>query len=243
MGNSKYQRDGDSRSSGPGFGITVHTEELALPHRWKSPRVIFVNSMSDLFHSDVSDQFIEDVFQVMADTPRHTYQVLTKRSQRLTKLASRLSWPDNIWIGVSVETDRYCFRIDHLREVPAAVRFVSAEPLLGGLPSLDLHAIDWVIAGGESGPNARPMHPSWVFDIRDKCLESDTAFFFKQWGAWTPSDDEHAVLVMNDGTLVIEPNSIFVPGSPISMRRVSKHKAGRELDGRTWDQMPKLYSK
>ena len=240
MGNQKYQGDGDPQSSGPGFALTVHTDELTLPHSWKSPRVIFVNSMSDLFHPDVPDQFIETVFKVMAGTPRHTYQVLTKRSQRLVKLAARLPWPGNIWMGVSVETDRYCFRVDHLREVPAAIRFLSAEPLLGELPSLGLDAIDWVIAGGESGANARPMYPSWVLDIRDRCLESDTAFFFKQWGAWTPREDDHSVLVSNDGSLVAEPSCTPIPGSPILMRRVSKSEAGRELDGRTWDQMPKL---
>lgn len=239
-GNPKYQEDGNPRSSGPGFALTLHTDQLALPHRWKAPRVIFVNSMSDLFHPEVPDQFIEDVFQVMADTPRHTYQVLTKRSQRLVKLAKRLPWPDNIWMGVSVETDRYCFRVDHLREVPAAIRFVSAEPLLGPLPSLFLEAIDWVIAGGESGANARPMHPSWVIGLRDRCLESDVAFFFKQWGAWTPRDDDNAVLVANDGTFISEPVSTSIPGSPTLMRRVGKNKAGRELDGDTWDKMPKL---
>ena len=240
MGNPKYQDDGDLQTSGPGFALTLHKDELALPCRWKSPRVIFVNSMSDLFHPEVPDQFIEDVFQVMADTPRHTYQVLTKRSQRLVKLATRLPWPENIWMGVSVETDRYCFRVDHLSGVPSAIRFVSAEPLLGELPSLSLDAIDWVIAGGESGTNARPMHPSWVFDLRDRCLESDTAFFFKQWGAWTPRDDDNAVLVVNDGSFVAEPDSTSIPGSPILMRRVSKSEAGRELEGRTWDQMPRV---
>ncbi len=240
MGNHKYQEDGDLRTSGPGFALTLHEDELALPHRWKSPRVIFVNSMSDLFHPEVPDQFIEDVFQVMTDTPRHTYQVLTKRSKRLVKLAAQLPWPENIWMGVSVETDPYCFRVDHLREVPAAIRFVSAEPLLGELPSLGLEAIDWVIAGGESGVNARPMHPSWAFDLRDRCLESNTLFFFKQWGAWTPRDDDNAVLVVNDGTLVAEPDSIPIPGSPIRMRRVSKSEAGRELEGRTWDQIPNV---
>ncbi|WP_419926024.1 DUF5131 family protein [Candidatus Poriferisocius sp.] len=240
MGNPKYQEDGASRTSGPGFALTLHKDELALPHRWKSPRVIFVNSMSDLFHPEVPDEFIEDVFQVMADTPRHTYQVLTKRSQRLLKLSTRLSWPDNIWMGVSVETDRYCFRVDHLRKVPAAIRFVSAEPLLGELHSLGLDAIDWVIAGGESGANARPMHPSWAFDLRDRCIDTNTAFFFKQWGAWTPRDDDNAVLVVNDGTFVAKSDSTLIPGSPILMRRVSKSEAGRELEGKTWDQMPNV---
>ena len=142
MGSPKYQADGDPITSGPGFGLTVHPNQLGLPQTWKVPRMIFVNSMSDLFHPDVPDHFIEDVFRVMLDTPRHTFQILTKRAQRLSKLAPKLPWPENVWMGVSVESDRYCFRVDHLRTAPAAVRFISAEPLLGPLPSLDLSDID-----------------------------------------------------------------------------------------------------
>ena len=186
MGQAKYQNDGDPRTSGPGFALTVHEDTLAAPYRWKSPRVIFVNSMSDLFHPDVPLEFIKRVFTVMAETPQHTYQVLTKRSKRLAAVAGELGWPSNVWMGVSVETDRYAFRLDHLRSVDAAVRFVSAEPLLGPLPNLDLTSIDWLIAGGESGPNARPMDEEWVRDIRDQCDAAGVAFFFKQWGGRTP---------------------------------------------------------
>ena len=186
MGQAKYQNDGDPRTSGPGFALTVHEDTLAAPYRWKSPRLIFVNSMSDLFHPDVPLAFIKRVFSVMAETPQHTYQVLTKRSKRLAAVAGELDWPSNVWMGVSVETERYAFRLDHLRSVGAAVRFVSAEPLLGPLPNLDLTSIDWLIAGGESGPNARPMDEEWVRDIRDQCGEAGVAFFFKQWGGRTP---------------------------------------------------------
>ncbi len=245
MGNPKYQNDGDPRTSGPGFALTPHLDQLSLPHRWKSPRVIFVNSMSDLFHPEVPDEFIEDVFRVMADTPRHTYQVLTKRSKRLAALGAQLLWPDNVWMGVSVESDQYCFRVRHLRSVPATVRFISAEPLLGPLDSIDLDGIDWLIAGGESGHHARPMHPRWVLELRDKCVGADVPFFFKQWGAWTPSDDLGAVPVAVDGAVVTDDPAAAdllaaVPGSPVPMRRVGKKTAGRVLDGETWDQMPRV---
>lgn len=186
MGQAKYQNDGDPRTSGPGFALTVHEDALAAPHRWKSPRLIFVNSMSDLFHPDVPLDFIQQVFTVMSETPQHTYQVLTKRSKRLAGVASELDWPANVWMGVSVETDRYAFRLDHLRSVDAAVRFVSAEPLLGPLTNLDLTSIDWLIAGGESGASARPMDEAWVRDLRDQCGAAGVAFFFKQWGGRTP---------------------------------------------------------
>lgn len=239
MGNPKYQVDGDIKTSGPGFGITTHRDQLALPHSWKSPRTIFVNSMSDLFHPEVPDEFIAEVFQVMVDTPRHTYQVLTKRSQRLSKIAPKLPWPDNVWMGVSVENDRYTFRANHLREVPAAVRFISAEPLLGPLPSLDLLCIDWLIAGGESGPGARPMHPDWVRNLRDRCITANVAFFFKQWGAWAPNRENGAVPVALDGEFVSEIPMAAVPGSPVTMRRIGKGAAGRRIDRRVWSQMPK----
>lgn len=186
MGSSKYQTDGDPRTSGPGFGVAVHPDSLDVPRRWRDPRVVFVNSMSDLFHARVPLDYIEQVFQVMLETPRHTYQVLTKRAARLAKLAPRLEWPDNLWMGVSVENRDHVDRIDHLRAVPAAVKFVSAEPLLGPLGAIDLTAIDWLIAGGESGRLARPMDPTWVRSLRDQCLSSGTAFFFKQWGGRTP---------------------------------------------------------
>jgi len=185
MGQARYQRDGDPRTSGPGFGLTTHADMLDVPHGWKKPRLVFVNSMSDLFHPEVPDSFIHQVFTVMADTPRHTYQVLTKRSKRLAALAPHLSWPDNIWMGVSVETQRYAFRLEHLAKVPAAVRFVSAEPLLGPV-QLELDAIDWLIVGGESGPKARPVDESWVRELQITADAANTAFFFKQWGGRSP---------------------------------------------------------
>ena len=186
MGVHKYQRDGDPRTSGPGFGLTLHHDALDIPGRWIHPRHIFVNSMSDLFHKDVPTTFIQRVFDVMASCPQHTFQVLTKRSQRLARLAHRLPWPSNVWIGVSVESNRYAFRVDHLRSVPAAVRFVSAEPLLGPLDDLTLAGIDWVIAGGESGARARPVSAEWLREIRDSCQTDGVSFFFKQWGGRTP---------------------------------------------------------
>ncbi|MGH9266722.1 MAG: DUF5131 family protein [Acidimicrobiales bacterium] len=186
MGQPKYQNDGDPRTSGPGFELTVHPDALDIPYRWRSPRVIFVNSMSDLFHPDVPGDFIRRVFKVIEETPQHTYQILTKRSKRLAQMAEDLVWPSNLWMGVSIESDRYAFRIDHLRAVDATVRFVSAEPLLGPLADLDLRGIHWLIAGGESGPRARPMQQDWVRALRDQCDASDVRFFFKQWGGRTP---------------------------------------------------------
>jgi protein gp37 len=186
MGNPKYQLDGDPRTSGPGFAIQMHESALNIPRGWSSPRTIFVNSMSDLFHARVTDDFIERVFAVMAETPRHTYQLLTKRPIRLARMADRLPWPSNVWMGVSVEDDSQLWRVDRLRSVPAAVRFLSAEPLLGSLKRIDLDGIDWLIAGGESGPNHRPMNPAWVEELRAACAEQATAFFFKQWGGRTP---------------------------------------------------------
>jgi protein gp37 len=186
MGAPKYQNDGDPRTSGPGFGITIHPTALHIPYGWREPRFVFVNSMSDLFHARVSVSFVREVFAVMADTPRHTYQVLTKRSHRLLRLAERLDWPPNVWIGVSVENSGQLQRVDHLRQVPAAVRFLSCEPLIGPLDDLDLRGIGWVIAGGESGPGWRPVHRAWVADIRDACAAAGVPFFFKQWGGRTP---------------------------------------------------------
>lgn len=185
MGVAKYQRDGDPRTSGPGFGVSVHRDSLGIPRRWRNPRTIFVNSMSDLFHPEVSAQFIAQVFEVICDTPQHTYQVLTKRSRRLKEMSSNLPWPDNLWMGVTVESRQYRFRLDHLRCVPASVRFGSFEPLLGPLPQLDLSGIHWAIVGGESGHGHRPIEENWVFEIRDQCVDNDVAFFFKQWGGAT----------------------------------------------------------
>lgn len=203
MGQAKYQADGDPRTSGPGFGLTVHPQTLVEPYSWRQPRVVFVNSMSDLFHAKVPLGFVRDVFAVIADTPQHTYQVLTKRSTRLRKIADRLDWPANLWMGVSVENSDALYRVDDLRQVPAAVRFLSCEPLLGPLDGINLDGIGWVIAGGESGPNHRPMQLQWARGIRDACAHAQVPFFFKQWGGRTPKS------------------------------------AGRELDGRVWDEMPK----
>lgn len=186
MGSSKYQRDGDPSTSGPGFGLTTHETALGIPTRWKRPRTVFVNSMSDLFHEEVPESFISDVLAVCADTPQHTYQILTKRSQRLMRVADRLVWPANVWMGVSVETQRYAFRSTHLSQVPAAVKFLSVEPLLGPIPELPLERIDWVIVGGESGRHARPVDAEWVRSLRDQCVGSHVPFFFKQWGGRTP---------------------------------------------------------
>lgn len=186
MGSDRYQTDGDPRTSGPGFALSVHRDALTQPYRWSGRRVVFVNSMSDLFHAKVPLDFIRDVFDVIADTPQHTYQVLTKRSSRLPKLADKLQWPDNLWMGVSVENADHLYRVDHLREVPAAVRFLSCEPLIGPLDELDLTGIGWVITGGESGPRARPLMADWVREIRDNCLANEVPFFHKQWGGRTP---------------------------------------------------------
>jgi protein gp37 len=186
MGAAKYQNDGDPRTSGPGFGVTTHSDALDLPRTWRTPRLVFVNSMSDLFHARVPVAFIRDVFDVMAETPSHTYQILTKRSVRLRRLADHLAWPANVWVGVSVEDAGHLGRLDDLRAVPAAIRFLSAEPLLGPLTELDLTGIAWVIAGGESGARARPVNPDWVRQIRDGCATAGVAFFFKQWGGRTP---------------------------------------------------------
>ncbi len=202
MGSPKYQADGDPRTSGPGFGLTVHPDALRVPYGWKSPRTVFVNSMSDLFHARVPLDYVRRVFDVMAETPQHTYQVLTKRARRLRQVADRLQWPANLWMGVSVESAKELSRVDDLRQVPAAVKFLSCEPLLGPLDGLELTEIDWVIAGGESGPGHRRLDEAWVTQIRDACQEAGVAFFFKQWGGRTPK------------------------------------AGGRELGGRTWDDMP-----
>ena len=175
-GDPDYQRDGDPRTSGPGFGLTLHEHALAVPHRWPGPHLVAVNTMSDLFHEQVPLAFLQRVFAVMAETPQHLYQVLTKRSRRLVRLAPELSWPANVSIGVSIESDRYSYRADHLRRVPAAFRFLQLEPLLGPVPSLGLSGIDWVVAGPEVGPGARPMEREWVTELRRRCLESGVIF-------------------------------------------------------------------
>ncbi|MGI8857027.1 MAG: DUF5131 family protein [Thermomicrobiales bacterium] len=185
-----------------GFKLTMHEHMLEVPLSWKKPQTIFVNSMSDLFHKDVPLEFIQRVFDVMQRAHWHRFQVLTKRAERVAELSPQLKWAPNIWMGVSVENQRYTHRIDYLRQTAAQVKFLSLEPLIGPLRQLDLTGIDWAIVGGESGPGARPMNPAWVIDIRDQCRQAGVAFFFKQWGG------------------------------------VQKKRAGRELEGRTWDEMP-----
>jgi protein gp37 len=186
MGSAKYQVDGDPRTSGPGFGVTVHPGALGEPLRWRRPTVVFVNSMSDLFHARVPRAFVADVWDVMRRTPRHTYQVLTKRPERMARLLADVEPLANVWLGTSVEDDAHTARVDALRATPAAVRFVSAEPLIGPVPSLNLTGVHWLIAGGESGPRSRPIEAGWVRDLRDRCQEHRVAFFFKQWGGRTP---------------------------------------------------------
>ncbi len=193
MGNVRYKN---------GFKVTLHEDLLDAPRKWRAPRIIFVNSMSDLFHEDVPVEFIERAFTTMNECPQHTFQILTKRSGRLKAMASRLEWTENIWMGVSVENDRVYKRIDDLSAVPSHVRFLSCEPLIGPTENLPLEKIHWVIVGGESGPGARPMAPEWVHSVKDQCKAAGTAFFFKQWGG------------------------------------VQKHRYGRELDNRTYDEMP-----
>lgn len=165
-----------------GFRITLRPEALTLPQHWRRPRMVFVNSMSDLFHPDVPDAFIADVFQVMTACPQHTFQILTKRPDRLAQLASHLPWPKNIWAGVSVESSRYLGRLEALRRVPAAVRFLSAEPLLGLLRPLNLRGMDWLIAGGESQSGARPAALEWFRELRDQSVHAGVPFFLKQLG-------------------------------------------------------------
>jgi protein gp37 len=165
-----------------GFRLALHEQMLEVPLRWRRPRLVFVNSMSDLFHKGAPEDFIIRVFDVMRRAWWHVFQVLTKRSDRLLNLSPKIDWPENVWMGVSVERADYNFRIDHLRQTEARVRFLSLEPLLGPLPHLNLEGIDWVIVGGESGPGARPLQKAWVTDIRDQCLNANVPFFFKQWG-------------------------------------------------------------
>ncbi len=186
------------------FKLTLHEHALEIPLHWRLPQVVFVNSMSDLFHKDVPEPFIQQVFTTMRLAHWHQFQVLTKRADRLEDIAPRLEWPDNVWMGVSVESGDYVSRIDHLRRTGAHIKFLSLEPLLGPLRRLKLKGINWVIVGGESGPKARPMDPQWVADIRDQCAAAGVPFFFKQWGGF------------------------------------NKKKAGRILEGRTWDEMPEL---
>ncbi len=185
-----------------GFKLTLHDHMLEKPLSWKKPQRIFVNSMSDLFHEEVPMAFIEKVFDVMQRAFWHQFQILTKRSERLFELSSQIEWPDNVWMGVSVENQDYTFRIDHLRQTDARIKFLSLEPLLGPLVDLNLSGIDWAIVGGESGLGARPMREEWVLQIRSQCQAAGVPFFFKQWGG------------------------------------INKKRAGRTLEGKTWDDFP-----
>lgn len=175
MGSGKYRQ---------GFAVALHEATLREPSRWLKPRLVFVNSMSDLFHESVPSAFIESVFSVMNNFPQHTFQVLTKRVERVVRLTHRLNWTPNIWLGVSIESERWLGRLEILRRTGARTKFLSLEPLLGPFPAIELSGIDWVIVGGESGPRARPMQARWVREIRDKCLQSRVPFFFKQWGGF-----------------------------------------------------------
>lgn len=169
-----------------GFDLRLWPERLEQPLKWRRPRMIFVNSMSDLFHEDIPLSFIRDVFDVMRQASQHTFQVLTKRDIRLVEIGPTLDWPENVWMGVSIENRRFVHRADALRSIEAKTRFISAEPLLGPLDGLDLDGIDWLIAGGESGPGHRPVREDWLLDVRDRCQAGRVAFFFKQWGGWRP---------------------------------------------------------
>lgn len=189
--------------------VRILPDRLEQPLHWRKPRRVFVNSLSDMFHKDMPQYYIAQMFKVMEHANRHTFQVLTKRSSRLRALGAALPWPDNVWAGVSIENDQYLFRADDLRATGAKVKFLSLEPLLGPLPNLNLAGIDWVIVGGESGPKARQMQAEWALDIRDQCVAAGVPFFFKQWGVYDAAG-----------------------------KKVGKKKAGRLLDGRLWDEMP-----
>lgn len=217
MGIEKYSgltRQGGDRTVWNGI-VREDREALSIPYRWKKPKKIFVNSMSDLFHDKVSDDFILAVWQVMQDTPRHNYQILTKRPQRMKVVVSskiKHILP-NVWLGTSVENADVLERIEHLRTVPASVRFISFEPLIGPIGEIDLSGVQWAIVGGESGKSARPIKESWIDEIHEQCARQGTAFFFKQWGTWGKDN-----------------------------KRRSKKANGREYRGKIWDEMPELSS-
>lgn len=254
--------------------VNLLPDRLDQPLRWRRPRLIFVNSMSDLFHENVPTDWIARVVGIMARSTRHTFQVLTKRPERMVQVLADPNfrddvqaqvglsfdadaWPlPHVWWGVSVEADRFCSRVDVIRHMPAAVRWVSAEPLVGPLPSLNLDGIGWVVVGGESGRGAEPMHPEWARDIRDRCVAAGVPFLFKQWGEWAPApwkvarSDEHlgATHAVLDSAPPVphelrhKPWSLDRADEPPShwagIRLVGKKAAGRELDGRTWDEYP-----
>ncbi len=201
-----------------GFQIRTHADSLATPFTWRKPKIVFVNSMSDLFHPDVPVEFIKTVFQVMNQTPQHVYQVLTKRSERLLDLSEELTWSPNIWMGVSVESEKYTFRIDDLSKTAAQTKFLSIEPLIAPVKTLNLDQINWVIVGGESGHKARPIKKAWVEFIRLKCEEKNIAFFFKQWGKAKFNENQE------DPTIETE--------------HPQHAKGGCELDGKVYRAMP-----
>ncbi|MDB5095563.1 MAG: hypothetical protein JWO85_3664 [Candidatus Eremiobacteraeota bacterium] len=231
------------------FGTVVcHEDRLLAPLSRRKPTRYFVNSMSDLFHKDVPDEFIRQVFITMGCTQRHTFQVLTKRPERMRRWVRDFYGPggknelrdpadpiSNAWLGVSVESNDYAWRADMLRETPAAVRFLSIEPMLGPVDKVSFEGIDWVIVGGESGHGARPMHPAWVRDVQDRCAWDNIPFFFKQWGRWAPVGDDRDVreasktLVIGDNPMMDQDDIVF---------GFSKASAGRMIDGRTWDEFP-----
>jgi protein gp37 len=209
MGLSKYSN---------GFELTLHPFELQAPFKWEKSKKVFVNSMSDLFHPDVPDQFIQKVFDVMNNTPRHTYQILSKRSERLLEISHNLNWTENIWIGVSVEDERVTHRIKDLSKIKARVKFLSCEPLIGRIKSLNLKNIDWVIVGGESGFNARPLNIEWVMEIKQACIKFQIPFFFKQWGKKKFNTN---------------------PDDPTILKNHPQHaKGGCQLKGRVYREMP-----
>jgi protein gp37 len=283
----KYQRDGDPRTSGPGFGLSMHPHVLATPMHWRKPRKVFVDSMSDLFHSEVTTDFITRVFAVMAATPQHTYLILTKRPGRMRSLLSsadfqpavtralltmpelsRGRWPvpdggvpwplPNVWLGTSVETQKWAdVRIPLLMQTPAAVRFLSCEPLLGPVnlhhghtycpdhdfaggfctgPCPSRRSPDWVIVGGESGHGARPMHPDWARSLRDQCQAASVPFLFKQWGEWAPNGYVGIGYNRLDHLFVGDP--VDEHGCRTLVEKVGKKRAGRVLDGVVWDESP-----
>jgi len=213
MGQEKYKN---------GFKLTVHPDSLNIPYTWKSPKTVFVNSMSDLFHKDIPIDYLKQVFKVMNENPQHTFQILTKRGDILEDydLRKEINWTSNIWMGVSVEDERVTERIDHLRNTNAKIKFLSLEPLLGPLSNLNLENIDWVIAGGESGFKARPVIKEWIIEIKDQCKKEKVPFFFKQWGKAEFNEDQ------NDPT--------------INAKHKNHAKGGCMLDGRIYRELPKV---
>jgi len=193
MGNKRYQN---------GFTVTLHPDLLTEPMKWSKPRMVFVNSMGDMFHESIPLEYIQRVFSAMRKANQHTFQVLTKRSSRMLELSKSLPWPENVWMGVTIESGKYLYRAENLKKTPAAVKFLSIEPMIGPVNNINLNGIDWVITGGESGPGARAINEEWVLAVRDECVSSSTPFFFKQWGGR------------------------------------NKKKAGRILQGKTWEQFP-----